>query len=274
MFERMVRHRVGHTQLTSQRRMIPEIRRILMPIYPALEDHPSVLQRKPVPGMGGVNSYLFVHNWLEETDSQYSKVNIEEAKMVVGFYNYLVFAGVTTQEITVLTFYNGQRKLIMRMLRRHPNLQGHRFKVVTVDAYQGEENSIVLLSLVRNNHHANIGFLSVINRVCVALSRAQRGFYIFGNAELICRANVKWFQIVQVMAADPRRVGYYFPITCDAHSNREYLASMYTIFMNGIETLTKMLQHRQTLSTSMEAVQCPAVRNLRAGIFVHYSATR
>ncbi|KAL8826844.1 MAG: hypothetical protein Q9191_003550 [Dirinaria sp. TL-2023a] len=222
MFERFVVHTIGHTQLQLQRRMIPEIRRIVMPIYPGLKDHPSVLQREPVPGMGGVNSYLFVHNWLEDADSQFSKVNVEEARMLVAFYNYLVDAGVKTPEISVLTFYNGQRKLILRSLRRHPNLQGHRFKVATVDAYQGEENGIVLLSLVRNNQNANIGFLSVINRVCVALSRAQRGFYIFGNAHFICRLNVKWFELVQAMGSNPKRLGYHLPITCDMHHKKQY----------------------------------------------------
>ena len=41
--------------------MIPEIRRLLKPVYEDLEDHPSVLDRPPVPGMGGVNSYFFSH---------------------------------------------------------------------------------------------------------------------------------------------------------------------------------------------------------------------
>jgi helicase required for RNAi-mediated heterochromatin assembly 1 len=34
----------------------------------------------------------------------------------------------------------------------------------------GEENAVVLLSLVRSNDRKNIGFLNDHNRVCVALS--------------------------------------------------------------------------------------------------------
>ena len=157
--------------------MIPEIRRTLKPIYEELEDHPSVLDRSPIPGMGGVNSYFFTHKSRETTDIQMSKVNHEEADMVVGFFDYLVLNGMTPGEITVLTFYNGQRKLIMKKLRDHRRLGGEKFKVVTVDSYQGEENEIVLLSLVRSNVSGNIGFLEVENRVCVALSRARRGTY-------------------------------------------------------------------------------------------------
>ena len=63
--------------------------------------------------------------------------------------------------------------------------------VTTVDNYQGEENDIVILSLVRSNHHDNIGFLKASNRVCVALSRARHGMFIFGNASCLRNAAIK-----------------------------------------------------------------------------------
>lgn len=223
MFERLVKHKVGHTQLKSQRRMIPEIRRGLTPIYKELEDHPSVLEQQPVPGMGGVNSYFFTHDWPEKNDSFMSKINIEEASMVIHFFERLLANGLNTQQVTILTYYNGQRKAILKSLRRNPKYQGCYFKVVTVDSYQGEENDVVLLSLVRSNFYNNIGFLSSINRLCVALSRARRGFYIFGNAQMLCNVSYKWFQIVQTMATNPRRVGFYMPLTCEAHGNTEYV---------------------------------------------------
>ena len=143
MFERLVRNKVEFSQLKRQRRMIPEIRRALKPIYQELEDHPSVLERLPIPGMGGVNSYFFTHESRETTDSQMSKINQEEAEIVVKFFAYLVLNAMTPAEITILTFYNGQRKLILRKLREHQHLQGSKFNVVAVDSYQGEENEVV-----------------------------------------------------------------------------------------------------------------------------------
>ncbi|KAL8844844.1 MAG: hypothetical protein Q9176_000944 [Flavoplaca citrina] len=196
MFERLVRNNVGFSQLSRQRRMHPEIRRGLMPIYPNLEDHPSVALRPPVPGMGLLRSYFFSHDWPEDTDDLMSKVNRTEADMIVNFFNYLIINGAKTKDIAVLTFYNGQRKLILSSLRKHANLQGEVFKVVTVDSYQGEENGIVLLSLVRSNLNKQIGFLSVANRVCVALSRAQQGFYIFGDAGLLSRQSRLWYKLI------------------------------------------------------------------------------
>ena len=132
--------------------------------------------------------------------------------MIVELYSYLVHNGMKPAEITVLTFYNGQRKLLLSRLSRHKDLRGNRFKVVTVDSYQGEENAVVLLSLVRSNHHNSIGFLSVINRVCVALSRAQRGLYIFGNGPLLLNNSLKWFQITQVLG-NPRRMGWWYVLS-------------------------------------------------------------
>jgi superfamily I DNA and/or RNA helicase len=46
-------------------------------------------------------------------------------------------------------------------------------RVVNVDNYQGEENDIIILSLVRSNPENQIGYLKISNRVCVALSRAR-----------------------------------------------------------------------------------------------------
>lgn len=219
MFERLVRNHVEFSSLNRQRRMIPEIRRALQPIYDDLQDHPSVLERLPVPGMSGVNTFFFSHKGKESNDNNMSKTNHDEADMIVNFYGYLVQNGIMAGEITVLTFYNGQRKLILRKLREHPGLLGERFKVVTVDSYQGEENAIVLLSLVRCNDRLKIGFLETENRVCVALSRAQRGFYIFGDAQNLCKSSMLWWYVVQAMANNPCRVGFHLPLCCKNHGN-------------------------------------------------------
>jgi helicase required for RNAi-mediated heterochromatin assembly 1 len=64
--------------------------------------------------------------------------------------------------------------------------------VTVVDNYQGEENEIILLSLVRSNEEERIGFLATENRVCVALSRARDGFFIVGNMDILAVKNPTW----------------------------------------------------------------------------------
>ncbi len=153
--------------------------------------------------------------------------------MVVKFFDYLVYNGVDPSCITVLTFYNGQRKVIMKQMRDHQNLRFYPIKVVTVDSYQGEENDIVLLSLVRSNKKHGIGFLSSDNRACVALSRAKRGFYLFGNAELLACQSGTWAAVIDMMHSNKsktkvtegqlRRLGYNLPIQCTNHSRKLWI---------------------------------------------------
>lgn len=234
LFERLVNNNVEFDTLLKQRRMIPEIRRLLYPIYKnKVKDHPSVINpdvRPPVPGMGGVNSFFFTHQWPETRDDQMSCLNEQEAGMIVGLVAHLMYNGVDEQKITVLTFYNGQRKRILADLRRA--LEGYKFNVVTVDSYQGEENDVVILSLVRSNENNQIGFLNVDNRVCVALSRARCGFYIFGNGMLLYKNSKTWGTVIDILAGkcnkkkglrddvpaiQPARVGDKFPTRCSAH---------------------------------------------------------
>ena len=222
MMERLIRNGVEFSQLNCQRRMIPEISRLLSPIYESLQDHPAVLTKPPVPGMG-VNSYFFTHEWRESKDSQMSTMNDQEAIMVAGFFIYLIENGMEASDITVITMYNAQRKSILRKLReRRPEKF---YNVVTVDSYQGEENAVILLSLAKNNADGKIGFLESENRICVALSRAQRGLYVWGDGPALCKASMLWFQIIQMMGKNPRRVGFYLPVTCQKHQRTTFIQS-------------------------------------------------
>ena len=232
MFERLVQNEMKYTTLKRQRRMAPEIRRLLTPIYGELQDHPSVQQRPAVPGMGDYRSFFFSHTWPENSDSVASKFNEIEAQMVVGFYAHLVLNGVPVDKITVLTFYNGQRKRLLKLIRSHRYLQGHYAKVVTVDSYQGEENDIVILSLVRSSKNNNIGFLSIDNRVCVALSRAKSGFYIFGNSLALSSTDTLWPQVISIMGeGGPAtcRLGFQVPVTCSNHGRKTWMKGLLSL---------------------------------------------
>lgn len=238
MFERLVKNNMKYVTLLRQRRMAPEIRRLLGPIYGELQDHPSVEQRPPVPGMGNYRSYFFSHTWPENSDSLSSKFNELEAHMVVGFYAHLTLNGISVNNITILTFYNGQRKRLLRLLKAHPYLQGYYMKVVTVDSYQGEENDIIILSLVRSGTNNKIGFLSIENRVCVALSRARQGFYIFGNSIALSNADPVWFRIISIMNGvhdepETRRLGFTLPLTCSKHGRKTFIKGM--VYLRWIE---------------------------------------
>ena len=75
--------------------------------------------------------------------------------------------------------------------------------VQTVDNYQGDENDIILLSLVRNNDKGEIGFLKTKNRIIVSLSRAKHALYIFGNVKIL-RHQDHWRDILQLLGTEKR----------------------------------------------------------------------
>lgn len=228
LFQRMVNLSMPFVMLNQQRRMKPELRQILTPFYPELTDHPSVKSMNSHPevlGMGGRNSWLFDHKWPEEMNSDCSKLNPQEADMIVHFFAYLVRNGTPAATITVLTFYKGQRKILLGKLRRHPSIIGSVFNVHTVDSYQGEENDIILLSLVRSpqsDRNYAVGFLEDERRAVVAISRARLGFYVFGNVENVLNAQQispdLWYNICNGFAQQNRynrELG--LPIVCQPH---------------------------------------------------------
>src|SRR3989442_10937705 len=55
----------------------------------------------------------------------------------------------------------------------------------SVDAFEGRESDGVILSLVRSNDRAAIGFLNDPNRVNVAISRAKKLLVIVGDSKTV-----------------------------------------------------------------------------------------
>ncbi len=237
LFQRLVNLNMPFVMLNQQRRMKPELRQLLTPFYPDLFDHPSVESsnnnRPDVLGMGGRNSWLFDHIWPEDTNSDYSKFNEQEAEMITNFFAYLVSNGTLAEKITVLTFYKGQRKVLLRKLKRHPSLMGSDFNVCTVDSYQGEENDIVLLSLVRSpqpDRPYAVGFLEDERRAVVAISRARRGLYVFGNVDNVLGAHQGsrdlWFKICSGFAKQGRINDGGLPIVCQPHGRESWIKEL------------------------------------------------
>lgn len=100
--------------------------------------------------------------------------------------------------VGVICMYAAQRDQLRRRLLRATygeTLLRH-VKIDTVDSYQGKENPIIILSLVRNNADGlqqtgaatvREGFLTRSNRINVAISRARDRLVIVG-------ANTRWRQ--------------------------------------------------------------------------------
>lgn len=229
MFERLV-ERLPYTMLDRQRRMAPELSFIVQKFYPTLKNHPivtDVSKRPLIPGLGSRRSWFFTHEWPEDTDTDNSKYNQQEVEMVVAFVRYLLHNHVNASEITILTYYKGQKRKLIKRLHQKDIPTDNYFNVATVDSYQGEENEIVILSLVRSpqpGHFYNVGFLDSRNRATVAISRARRGFFMFGNKRNLLESTRESFNTwahVWNGFSEQRRVAMEkgMPLVCQNHKN-------------------------------------------------------
>ena len=68
---------------------------------------------------------------------------------------------------------------------------GVRDNVRTIDSWQGREKEFMIFSAVRCNDKGKIGFLENYRRINVALTRAQHGLIIIGNANTLSN-DPKW----------------------------------------------------------------------------------
>ncbi len=232
LFERVIQNGLPYEHLVTQYRMRPEICKVLVPhIYPDLQNSPSVGCYNNIEGID--KNIFFVNHTETEEDivESHSHCNKHEATFIVNLAIYLTQQGYKHSQITILTAYKGQERLIRNSMQDkglvsdmenithkpvHTRKYGYdhnkqitnnqpnnkQIKVTVVDNYQGEENDIILLSLVRSNKQKRIGFLSQANRVCVALSRAKKGFYVIGNFSLLSERSSLWKNITQSLKED------------------------------------------------------------------------
>jgi len=84
--------------------------------------------------------------------------------------------------IGIITFYRGQKTELIRRFRQVNSDLLRLIDINTVDAFQGQERDIVILSCVRafdpDNGHNSVGFLRSEQRMNVALTRAKSAMYI------------------------------------------------------------------------------------------------
>ena len=233
LFERLINTGVDHVTLNIQHRMRPEISALIKPIYPDLRDFTDVHHYPPVKGVSR-NIYFIDHKQYEDNlqEDSTSRTNKHEAMFVAEFTRYLMKQGYDGKDLTILTFYMGQKFKILDCLRKVGIVSAQGVRCTTVDKYQGEENTIIIFSVVRSNIENNIGYCRVDNRVCVALSRAKHGFYIIGNSQCLVNARSDTNLWKKVLETFKDNRGPSLPLSCQNHPQTITLVSKYSDFHN------------------------------------------
>ena len=90
---------------------------------------------------------------------------------------------ISNLKIGIISPYKAQVNLLKDKIAAYPLLTEYmsNISINTVDGFQGQERDIIYISLVRSNDNAEIGFLSDIRRMNVAMTRAKEKLYIIGD---------------------------------------------------------------------------------------------
>jgi len=108
-------------------------------------------------------------------------------------------AGDQVPLVGIIALYAGQVSLIHRLIRLSGPLRGERvsgsdwlcggmrISVNSVDAFQGRECPVIILSFTRSNRRQAVGFVDDSNRLNVALSRARKKLVLVGDTETLTR---------------------------------------------------------------------------------------
>lgn len=187
------------TLLTVQYRMNEQIMRFSSNWFydGRVESAPEVKYR-------GILDYDNPITWIDTSESDakeefvgesFGRINKIEAELTLeALKNYFTKIGrqrIADEHIDVgvISPYRAQVQLLRRMVRKAEFFKPYSgcITVNTVDGFQGQERDIIVISLVRSNDDGQIGFLSDLRRMNVAITRARMKLIIVGSVQTMTR---------------------------------------------------------------------------------------
>ncbi|CAK7894491.1 helicase Sen1p [[Candida] anglica] len=201
LFVRMQRRNPNSVYLLDvQYRMHPEIS-----VFPSAEfynsrllDGPGMEEKntRPWHDIYPLSPYRFfdVAGKHQQNAQSRSLFNYAEAQIVLEMVEILMqklpqnsFSG----RIGVISPYKEQIRTMKDIFKRKYGMAIlNEIDFNTVDGYQGQEKEIIIMSCVRASPTGNVGFLSDVRRMNVALTRARTTLWILGNKESLMRNKV------------------------------------------------------------------------------------
>jgi len=216
-------------QLNEQRRLPPLISDMISSIFYETEfikvkESPDKGDPFTFPQFLEKNELIWIdtpyasRNFLEKKDSSRSKYNEGEIQIIIKLLrkikiNKFFIKKKTDLDIVFLTPYNAQTERLSKLLSsssigdfdpRYLSTRCH-----NIDAYQGKQADVIVISLVRNNKESNIrsalGFLVEEPRLNVLFSRVKKRMIIIGcskqftrlKANRDCRAINEVFEFIK-----------------------------------------------------------------------------
>ncbi len=95
------------------------------------------------------------------------------------------------KSIGIISPYKEQCTALKKSLSENDYIPAYIKNIIdinTIDAFQGQERDVIYISLVRSNEKNDIGFLSDIRRMNVALTRARKKLIVIGDSATISKS--------------------------------------------------------------------------------------
>lgn len=141
-------------------------------------------------------------SWVDTSDmdfkeefvgESFGRINKKEAELLMeNLHSYVDRIGMDRIleeriDFGIISPYKAQVQYLRRLIKSEAWLRPIRdqFTVNTVDGFQGQERDVIFISLVRANEAGQIGFLSDLRRMNVAMTRARMKLMIFGDASTL-----------------------------------------------------------------------------------------
>ena len=141
-----------------------------------------------------VHYYLTFHfSVFQETTNAFGSVSNDlEARAATKIAEFFVIAnGIQPNRLGIIALYKSQASVIERLLNTDKTLSS--VQVSTVDAFQGAEKDVIILTVCRTDQ---LGFSVSPKRLNVAITRAKRHLIVLGHPGLL-KTNPLWREIIQ-----------------------------------------------------------------------------
>ncbi|KAM7523914.1 hypothetical protein LguiA_013816 [Lonicera macranthoides] len=247
LFERLVS--LGHEKhlLKIQYRMHPSIS-----LFPNTEFYEKQIldgdnvkertyERRFLKGnMYGSYSFINLTHGKEEFDNGHSWRNTMEVAVVAEIVASLYKESVDRKQRVSVGCISPYKAQVFAVKEKLGNLYStdanskFSVNVRSVDGFQGGEEDVIIISTVRSNGNGSIGFLSNLQRVNVALTRARYCLWVLGNEATLINSGFVWKKLV----IDAKDRGCFYNANEDKNLARAITGSL--IELGQLDTLLTM----------------------------------
>ncbi|KAH0791883.1 regulator of nonsense transcripts 1 (UPF1, RENT1) [Histomonas meleagridis] len=193
LFTRLIHRNMDYTMLDVQFRMHPLISKFPNQEFYYGQIHNGITAQDRRSNITNIKMPITFYN-IQGEESRNSKTlsykNETEANLIQSIVNRMIKKDkVQPTEIGIIAFYSLQVQCLQKKFEVY--YYKNQIKISTVDSFQGSERDYIIISCVRSNSDGEIGFLSDMRRLNVAITRAKRGLIIVGD-RFTLSLNDKW----------------------------------------------------------------------------------